>query len=60
LPGYSLGWFELSKGAKASCAISSDRAVVFKLRSGAYLILTPSDVANFVSTLERLGWSCSR
>ena len=59
LPGYSLGWFKLSNGAKAFCAISSDRAVVFKLRNGAYLIVTPSDVANFVSTLEGLGWSCS-
>jgi hypothetical protein len=60
LPGYSLGWFKLSNGAKAFCAISSDKAVVFKLKSGAYLIVTPSDVEGFVSTLERLGWSCSR
>ena len=59
LPGYCLGWFKLSNGAKAFCAISSDRAVVFKLRSGTYLIVTPSDVADFVSTLERLGWGCS-
>ncbi len=60
LPGYSLGWFKLSNGAKAFCAISSDKAVVFKLRDGAYLIVTPSDVTGFVSTLEGLGWSYSR
>jgi len=57
LPGYSLGWFKLKNGAKAFCAISSDVAVVFKLSDSKYLLLTPSNLTDFVSKLERLGWS---
>jgi hypothetical protein len=57
LPGYSLGWFKLKNGAKAFCAVSSDIAVVFKLRSGEYLLVTPSNITGFISTLQGLGWS---
>jgi hypothetical protein len=57
LPGYSLGWFKLKNGAKAFCAVSSDIAVVFKLRSGEYLLVTPSNITDFISTLQGLGWS---
>jgi hypothetical protein len=56
LPGYSLGWFKLKNGAKGFLAISSDVAVVFKLRSGEYLLITPSNITDFISTLKGLGW----
>jgi hypothetical protein len=57
LPGYSLGWFKLNNGAKAFCAVSSDVAVVFKLRDNKYLLITPSNITGFTSTLRELGWS---
>ena len=57
LPGYSLGWFKLKNGAKAFCSISSNIAVVFKLRNGEYLLITPSDINGFISTLRGQGWS---
>lgn len=58
LPGYSLGWFKLKNGAKAFCAISSDVAVVFKLSDGKYLLVTPSNLNDFISTLQEVfGWS---
>jgi len=57
LPGYSLGWFKLNNGAKAFCAVSSNVAVVFKLRDNKYLLITPSNITGFTSTLRELGWS---
>ncbi len=57
LPGYALGWFKLGNGAKAFCVISSNTAVVFKLRNNTYLIVTPSNTTNFIQTLKMLGWS---
>ena len=57
LPGYALGWFKLGNDAKAFCAISSNTAVVFKLRNDTYLIVTPSNTTNFMQTLKMLGWS---
>ena len=57
LPGYSLGWFKLKNGAKAFCALSSDVAVVFKLRDGKYLLVTPSNLNDFISTLQVFEWS---
>jgi len=56
LPGYSLGWFKLKNGAKAFCAVSSDVAVVFKLRDGKYLLVTPRNLNDFISTLQVFGW----
>ena len=56
LPGYCLGWFKLKNGAKAFCAVSSDAAVVFKLRDGKYLLVTPRNLNDFISTLQVFGW----
>ncbi|NHV97579.1 MAG: hypothetical protein HA494_07345 [Thaumarchaeota archaeon] len=57
LPGYSLGWFKLKNGAKAFLAVSSNVAVVFKLRGGEYLLVTPTNIDGFITTLQGLGWS---
>lgn len=59
LPGYALGWFRLGNGAKAFCAISSNTAVVFKLKDGSHLIVTPTNVTEFISALRELGWNIS-
>ncbi len=57
LPGYKLGWFKLKNGAKAFMAVDGgDRAVVFRLRDGSYLVLAPKEFERFISVLEKLGW----
>ncbi len=56
LPGYGLGWFKLANGAKAFLAVSTDKAVVIRLNDGTYVILTPKNMDEFVSTLKKYGW----
>ena len=56
IPGYRIGWFKLANGAKAFLAVSSNEAVVFKLKNGTYVIITPKDVGNFLNTLRKLEW----
>ena len=57
LLGYSLGWFKLRNSAKAFCAVSSDSVVVFKLKSGEYLMVSPDRFDEFINTLKSLGWN---
>ncbi|MEM0153485.1 MAG: PH domain-containing protein [Ignisphaera sp.] len=56
LPGYKLGWFKLRNGSKAFLATSSNNAVVFKLGDESYLILTPTNMDDFIETLKKMGW----
>ena len=56
LPGYKLGWFRLASGAKAFLAVSSDKAVVIKLKEDTYVILTPKNINEFIDRLQELEW----
>ena len=56
LPGYKLGWFRLANGAKAYLAVSSDKAVVIKLKDDTLVILTPKNIDEFIDRLRELGW----
>ncbi|MCS7110617.1 MAG: PH domain-containing protein [Ignisphaera sp.] len=56
LPSYAVGWFKLRNGAKAFLAVSSNNAVVFKLRDETYLVLTPMNMESFIGALKRMGW----
>jgi hypothetical protein len=56
LLGYKQGWFTLANGAKAFLAVSGKRAVVFKLVDNTYVILTPSNIDDFIEKLRMLGW----
>jgi len=56
LPGYKLGWFRLANGAKAFLAVSSDKAVVIKLKDDTLVILTPKNIDEFINRLRELGW----
>ena len=57
LPGCKIGWFRLANGARAFLGLTwSDRAVVMELRDGTYVILTPKNLSEFITTLRNLGW----
>jgi len=56
LPGYKLGWFRLANRAKAFSAVSSDKAVVIKLKDDTYVILTQEYINEFINRLRELEW----
>ena len=56
-PGYKVGWFKLANDAKAFLAISTEEKVVlFKLKNGEYVLLTPKDIDRFLEILKNLDW----